>query len=574
MTATSLDLSQIKTDALSAASTFRTLIGLGTLATQSPTGTPSASNFLRGDFSWQTIDLTGYVPYTGATANLDLGSYTLSAKNATIAGGTVTTSTPVLNLSQTFNNAAVTFSALKLDVTDTASNASSLLLDLQVGGTTRLALRKDGKLFLGPTGSSAPVIFSANGGIGINRSDISTTNSAFFLGYYSNYYTFTAIRDAAIGWSASNSDTSGGNSIPDTALFRDAANTLAQRNGTNSQAFRLYNTYANAGVDYDRLALSFATYSSVLYARLLAESAGTGAANIGLVLGPKGNGAITAQMPDGTTAGGNARGTYAVDLSMSRSNAASVASATYSIVAGGNNNKASAQYAVVSGGATNFATGDYSVISGGTTNNAQAQHSTVCGGNNNYATNNYSTVVGGYASTASGLYAVSGGYINEASATASLAFGGRAIANRYGQFAYGCAGGWTYGNAQMSMFVLNIKTTDATATTLMLDGNATRLTIPSGKVFAFVAKISGIKSDGSAVAFYTRKGAIKNVGGTTSLVGNIETLGTDTEDNVNTDVAITADDTNDALQINVTGIASETWRWVAVVEGVEIGYGT
>jgi hypothetical protein len=35
MSATSIDLSQIKTDALSAASTFRTLIGLGT--TDTPT---------------------------------------------------------------------------------------------------------------------------------------------------------------------------------------------------------------------------------------------------------------------------------------------------------------------------------------------------------------------------------------------------------------------------------------------------------------------------------------------------------------------------------------------------------
>jgi hypothetical protein len=85
--------------------------------------------------------------------------------------------------------------------------------------------------------------------------------------------------------------------------------------------------------------------------------------------------------------------------------------------------------------------------------------------------------------------------------------------------------------------------------------------------------VAGIKSDGSAAACYKRKVAIKNVAGTTSLVGSVETIGTDIEDNASTDVSITADDTNDALDISVTGIASETWRWVAVVEGVEIAYG-
>jgi hypothetical protein len=58
------------------------------------------------------------------------------------------------------------------------------------------------------------------------------------------------------------------------------------------------------------------------------------------------------------------------------------------------------------------------------------------------------------------------------------------------------------------------------------------------------------------------------------MVGTVDTLGTDYEDNASTDIAITADNTNKALQINVTGITGETWRWSAVVEGTEIGFGT
>jgi hypothetical protein len=107
-----------------------------------------------------------------------------------------------------------------------------------------------------------------------------------------------------------------------------------------------------------------------------------------------------------------------------------------------------------------------------------------------------------------------------------------------------------------------------------LDGSSTRLTIPSGKILFCDLSISGVKSDGSAAACYRRKAAIKNVGGTTSLIGAVEIIGTDIEDSAACDVTITADNTNDALDISVTGITAETWRWVAVIEGVEVAYGT
>ena len=86
--------------------------------------------------------------------------------------------------------------------------------------------------------------------------------------------------------------------------------------------------------------------------------------------------------------------------------------------------------------------------------------------------------------------------------------------------------------------------------------------------------IGGIKSDGSSGAHYIRKVAIKNVGGTTSLIGTVSTIGTDVEDNVSYDVLIQADNTNDALQVQVTGVVGETLRWTIHIEGVEIAYGT
>ena len=117
------------------------------------------------------------------------------------------------------------------------------------------------------------------------------------------------------------------------------------------------------------------------------------------------------------------------------------------------------------------------------------------------------------------------------------------------------------------------KTTDDTATELFLDGiaAANRLSIPSGKVLGLTINITGIKSDGTAVAHYLRQYALKNVAGTTTEVYAPVTIGTDNA--AGTTIALSANDTNDALKVEVTGITSEIWRWVASVDAVEIAYG-
>jgi hypothetical protein len=84
--------------------------------------------------------------------------------------------------------------------------------------------------------------------------------------------------------------------------------------------------------------------------------------------------------------------------------------------------------------------------------------------------------------------------------------------------------------------------------------------------------ITGVKSDGTAVAHYVRQYALKNVAGTTSEVYAPVVIGTDNA--AGTSIAISANDTNDALKIECTGVASETWRWIAVVDSTDLGYGT
>lgn len=83
--------------------------------------------------------------------------------------------------------------------------------------------------------------------------------------------------DTMIGNLAANAlaTSGGGLTLIDTMLTRDAANTLAQRNGVSSQAFRLYNTFTD-GSNYERLSVRWVGNVGVVST----ENAGTGSARV------------------------------------------------------------------------------------------------------------------------------------------------------------------------------------------------------------------------------------------------------------------------------------------------------
>lgn len=310
-----------------------------------------------------------------------------------------------------------------------------------------------------------------------------------------------------------------------------------------------------------------------------------GTTNVSVSIKPKGTGAFCLAAPDGTVTGGNVRGANCIDLQTYRGAASQVASGNYSVVIGsyniasgnysraiGHGNTASGDTSVAIGHsctastADSYAIGSSSIASGG---------NSVAIGNSNTASNNTSVAIGA-SNIVSGNTSTAIGNSCQTTGWRSVALGYLALADRRGQVAFSTNAFAALGDCQLVSFSVSNKTTNSTPTTLYADGTGAtaRLTVPSGKVMFADVLILGAKSDGSAVACYKRKVAIKNVGGTTSLVGSVETIGTDIEDSAGCDVSITADNTNDALQINVTGIAAETWRWHAVVDGVEIAYGT
>ena len=189
------------------------------------------------------------------------------------ATGSIAASDP-LTVTQTWTNAAVTYTGLQVNVTDSGpSNAASLLMDLRVGGVSRASVRKDGRIFATNPGYNQPAFSFASlgGGLGTNGT---------------NAYIILTASEHAIGVTNAGALMIGLNA--DALIFRDASGTLAQRNGTAQQESRIYGTYTGAG-DYRRLALKMSTAG---VAQIVAEGAGSGAAGNMLLL-HTGNNIIT-----------------------------------------------------------------------------------------------------------------------------------------------------------------------------------------------------------------------------------------------------------------------------------------
>jgi hypothetical protein len=332
---------------------------------------------------------------------------------------------------------------------------------------------------------------------------------------------------------------------------------------------------------------------------------------------------LIAQVPDGTAAGGNTRGIYAVDFQRSRFNADEVASGIYSVISGGLRNKVSGLYSVISGGGlntvvvgayatigggiSNTASEDYSTIAGGRNNVTSAPYSTVGGGFANVANTNYSTVSGGsnntaggirsaivggpsnttsgYASTAggkasnvTGSYGVAiGGNLNTSSGAYSAVVGSlRAAASHYGEFAHASGQFANQGDAQYSRMVLRNVTADATPTVITADAGAasTANTLSMANYTLYRFRIDLVASEYATgdSAWWEIAGCIKRGANAaaTALVGSTYTTTDGDAGAAAWTVAVTADTTLGTLQIEVTGEALKDIRWVATVHATRL----
>lgn len=111
-------------------------------------GTPGGS-----DTQVQFNDAGAFGGDAGFTFNKTTNAFTLTG-TAFLTAGTITANQPALDISQTWNNGAVAFTGIKLNITNTASDVASLLMDLQVGASSKFSVDAFGHCFLVPAANT------------------------------------------------------------------------------------------------------------------------------------------------------------------------------------------------------------------------------------------------------------------------------------------------------------------------------------------------------------------------------------------------------------------------------------
>jgi hypothetical protein len=318
--------------------------------------------------------------------------------------------------------------------------------------------------------------------------------------------------------------------------------------------------------------------------------------NADLALVPKGAGALTAAVADGTMTSGNKRGNNATDWQRVRSNATEVASGLSSVISGGSGNTSSNQHTTVGGGTGNTATGQRATIAGGWANSATNTRATIGGGDTNTASSGSTTIAGGYSSTATATYAtVGGGWGNNATALSSTVSGGtgstasgyyatvpggvNAVAATWGKFAYAGGRFATSGDAQYGLTILRGMTTILGTAQLTADGAAAGLgnVVNLAANRAFLLTINLVASDTAVthtvglVAVYSVLIRCGAAAANTVVVDQTQhTLLADASI-LDAVITVSADTDYGGLNLTVTGSATTDLRWVATVQSAEVG---
>ena len=332
----------------------------------------------------------------------------------------------------------------------------------------------------------------------------------------------------------------------------DVNNTTSTAIGYNASAFGVgslgVGLDAYAGNDY-ALALGKGSYAGNGYSSAIGANSST-------------QGSTTAANGAMALGGSYASGTDSFSAAMA-TNSSSYGATGTSAVAIGKSAKATGTQSLAIGGQAALATGSGSIAIG-TYSRSTGFGSLVL-----------STDLSGYYTDASATQAVAIGNACIASGSGSFALGERSKSAQNGKYAYASGHFAAQGDAQGGQFVLRQDTTDATATTLTMNGGSidatNQIVAASDTCITFHGTVVAMQNGAQAHAGWEIKGMLVNDGGTTTLaLGNVSDMAATNASNWV--VALSADNTNNALAITVTGEASHNIRWVANVHTSEVTY--
>lgn len=270
--------------------------------------------------------------------------------------------------------------------------------------------------------------------------------------------------------------------------------------------------------------------------------------DIDLVLSPKGLGAFSLHVPDGTVDGGNKRGESAVDLQRLRLSAGDVASGAYSTLVGGYNSSCSGEGATVVGGDSNTASGYGATLLGASSCTVIAESGAVF--------NSQGSTVNAYGGTALGGYGV--------------------LIDVVGQIATGAATSGL-GSRQRTHTLLAKDTYGADQERMTTGDEAsyeTQLSLRNGLVIRFVGQIVARAYTSGDAAVWEIHGVIKRGANAaaTAFVGTPAVTLVARDSGASTwAIALGADTTYGALKIDVTGQADTLIHWLANIEATEVG---
>jgi len=221
-------------------------------------------------------------------------------------------------------------------------------------------------------------------------------------------------------------------------------------------------------------------------------------------------------------------------------------------------------------GSDNIQSGNNGLQSGSA--NTQSGNNGLQSGSANTQTG-YNSTQSGSSNTQAGDSGLQSGYNNTQSGNNGLQSGDSADDfGLYGSRTHAAGRFAASGDAQIIELVARRSTTNATPAELFLDGSSLQCVLQNDSTYFFSIEVAARRTDADGEsAAYKLEGCIdRNANAaSTALVGTVlKTVLA--EDNTAWDVSATADTTNGALALTVTGEAAKTIYWVSYIKLVKV----